>query len=804
MHTLIVDRMTVDARLPRADNALIDRLQRALQRWSDASRLGADDNLVARVLPALTLDLGRLNEDRLLDELGPRLDQALADALARQLPPPPQGSRREELARWLQHGAPLWSQPTLGVTALGALLYSELRKRDGAAWLCPLLARQAARARLLRLPAPLLSAILDWLEDSQPEPAAREAAEPAQRLARLLDIWDDALPRSGGERAHWRALLALIKQGLAQTEADDGWLDQLGAALAQNGAPPGLGQLLSQLPRRSRLPLQPDSARAREAVRALRAGEDWPAPRQLAQRLAQALSHWPRLAAWLRLLREAEQTLEPAALDAALLLWLADAQRLLPPQGAGWPQRSGDAIHRLRLALRELPADAAAPLGQALRQRLEQAAQGQLDPRALCDLAALPRFLASPALPARLADQIERFLAAAAPNLAWRRKLSRQLRLWSEGKSVAADYAWEHDCRDFLAGWRPRLQALPPSPVRDAALAQCAPAADRKRLAAALYALEKLLPALLDAHPQLPASPHLAAQLRRRRLKLWRGGVAAWQPLADTLAAQSANTDGIPGLWPDALALPEDELETRLRQQRDPALLPLWQAARAARRPLRGEERRQWQQAAASLQQLLDGQSLDEDSRFWADDAGLALLWPFLPELFRRCGWLDDGQRWRDENSQRKAWRALAGLLGRDEDQEQGYTARVLLGLEIDEPLADAPELSDAERGHLDEAVAAIEQAWAAALPAMPLRDGIGPLFLRRAGIWRLSQAGWQLTAQDAAQDVLLARLPWSLGVVMLPWLDGLITVNWPRPAIPAAPTEVTDPAHPDQEQDDA
>ncbi|ERE17904.1 hypothetical protein O166_22020 [Pseudogulbenkiania ferrooxidans EGD-HP2] len=128
----------------------------------------------------------------------------------------------------------------------------------------------------------------------------------------------------------------------------------------------------------------------------------------------------------------------------------------------------------------------------------------------------------------------------------------------------------------------------------------------------------------------------------------------------------------------------------------------------------------------------------------------------------------------------------------------------MLLGLEIDEPLADAPELSDAEQGHVDEAVAAIEQAWAAALPAMPLREGIGPLFLRRAGIWRLSQAGWQLTAQDAAQDVLLARLPWSLGVVMLPWLDGLLTVNWPRPAIPAPPPEDADPAHPDQEPRDA
>ncbi|MEO9387209.1 hypothetical protein, partial [Chromobacterium phragmitis] len=135
---------------------------------------------------------------------------------ARQLPPPEQGSRREELARWLRHGAPLWTQPTLSATALGALLYSELRRRDGAAWLSPLLARQAARARLLRLPAPLRDAILDWLEDAQPDAPPREAAEPAQRLSRLLDAWDDALPRSGGERGHWRALLALIEQGLAQ------------------------------------------------------------------------------------------------------------------------------------------------------------------------------------------------------------------------------------------------------------------------------------------------------------------------------------------------------------------------------------------------------------------------------------------------------------------------------------------------------------------------------------------------------------------------------------------------------------
>lgn len=885
MHTLTVDRMTVDARLPRADNALIDRLQAALQRWSDHSRLSAPDHLVARILPALTLDLGRIPEETLRDELGTRLDRALADALARLLPVDDPARQRADLARWLQHGTPLWTHPGLCPSALGALLYAELRRPGGVAWLTPLLVRQAARARLLRLPPPLVEAILHWLEDAippqpvpgtaadahdgtagaatpspdapgvdsapgttappthdkatdphaadpaaatlttpaphpapaattpEPHPAPATASghapsddadrlthqtsvaapggtpSPAQRLARVLDACDDAPPRSGRERGHWRRLLALVAQGLEQDDADDDWLQQLDAALAGGGTPPGLALLLPRLLAGSRLPYRPGSARARAALQALRDGLARPAPQHLLARLRQMLADWPEMAPLAALLgpEGAAAALPPASADAALQLWLADAVRLMAIAEQGWPQRSGDALYRLRQALRERGPAALPPLIQALRRRLEHAGHG--DERALCDLQRLPRFLASPALPARLADHIEHFLHSPAPSLPWRRKLTRQLRQWAEGKQAPGALQWEDDARQALAAWRSALQGLPPSPLCDAALAASAPRADadRRALAAALYALEKLLPTLLAAHPRLSASPHWQSQLKRRRLRLWRGSVAAWQPLADSLAAQCAHPDGIAGLWPDALTLAPAELESRLAAQPDPALRRLWQASRAAHRPLRGEERRQWQQLAGRLQDLLDGQRIDEDSRFWADDAGLVLLWPFLPELFRRCGWLDQAQRWRDEAGQRKAWRALAGLIGRDEDHEQGHSARVLLGLEIDEPLDEAPQLDEAERAHLADAVAAIEQAWAAALPAMPLAGGIATLFLRRRGIWRISQAGWQLTVEGAAQDVLLGRLPWSLGVVMLPWLDGLLTLDWPRPAIPAA-----------------
>ncbi|MBY0446665.1 MAG: hypothetical protein K2Q15_15835, partial [Burkholderiales bacterium] len=268
MHGLIVDRMTVDARLPRHNNALIDQLQAALTHWAEHSLHGISDSLSARIIPALTVNLGKIPEKNLLNELCTRLDRALTEALARLVPEPDAEQRREQLARWLQHGTPLWTQPTLCRTALGALLYAELRRPDGIAWLTPLLARQAARARLLHLPAPLLEAILAQMED---HPASAEQSS-AERLSKVLQSWDDALPRTGQERGHWQQLLRQIERGLEQ-EKYDGWLEDLMLALARHGAPPGLSHKLQALIRGSRLPCEPDSLRARHVCSAWRSSD---------------------------------------------------------------------------------------------------------------------------------------------------------------------------------------------------------------------------------------------------------------------------------------------------------------------------------------------------------------------------------------------------------------------------------------------------------------------------------------------------------------------------------------------------
>jgi hypothetical protein len=335
------------------------------------------------------------------------------------------------------------------------------------------------------------------------------------------------------------------------------------------------------------------------------------------------------------------------------------------------------------------------------------------------------------------------------------------------------------------------LQALSQDPRWLAALRACQAVSqcDRRQLAQRLLKLELLLPSLLRQDPaarrQGQAAQAALSALRRRRLQLWPAIAAPWQPLAEALARHSAGGQGIPGLWPDLLEQDHAATEAALRSHGNAQWTQLWQYGQSACRTARGAQRQELAQLSRQLAQIVADNTLAEDSALWADDAGLLLLWPFLPTLFQRCGWLDDQQQWRDEGCQAKAWRALSQLMGRSEDHDGGYSARLLVGLDAD-ALVDAPPLGATEHAELDALVVAIEQRWAEGLPAMRLESGIRPLFMRRTGRWRQGLGCWQLHVELAAQDALLSRLAWPLGIVRLPWLDHLIDVNWHRPALPA------------------
>ena len=73
--------------------------------------------------------------------------------------------------------------------------------------------------------------------------------------------------------------------------------------------------------------------------------------------------------------------------------------------------------------------------------------------------------------------------------------------------------------------------------------------------------------------------------------------------------------------------------------------------------------------------------------------------------------------------------------------------------------------------------LAALLRHWSALHSSSPqwLRE---QFFLRPAKLETVD-GGVRLTVERRAQDVLLARLPWGIGVVALPWLAHRIFVHW-------------------------
>jgi hypothetical protein len=157
--------------------------------------------------------------------------------------------------------------------------------------------------------------------------------------------------------------------------------------------------------------------------------------------------------------------------------------------------------------------------------------------------------------------------------------------------------------------------------------------------------------------------------------------------------------------------------------------------------------------------------------------AGVVLLHPFLAELFTRLGLIEDG-RFVEEDARHRAVHLLGYLaFGTSRAQESDLVlAKLLCGMPFDAVLVPV-HLAAGDIEAADALLAAVMTHWAALKTASApwLREQ----FFLRDGKLHLVDAGWRLLVETRAQDVLLGRLPWGIGVVALPWLEGVLHVSW-------------------------
>jgi hypothetical protein len=166
-----------------------------------------------------------------------------------------------------------------------------------------------------------------------------------------------------------------------------------------------------------------------------------------------------------------------------------------------------------------------------------------------------------------------------------------------------------------------------------------------------------------------------------------------------------------------------------------------------------------------------------EGEALYVTGAGMVLLHPFLGELFHHLGLVDQGE-FVDEDARQVAVQVLGYLaFGSEGRGEAELTlAKLLCGMPLDE-VAMPVELSTGAIEGADELLAAVLKHWAAlkTSSAAWLREQ----FFLRTGKLQQVDAGWKLVVESRAQDVLLAKLPWGVGVIALPWRENLLHVSW-------------------------
>lgn len=162
-------------------------------------------------------------------------------------------------------------------------------------------------------------------------------------------------------------------------------------------------------------------------------------------------------------------------------------------------------------------------------------------------------------------------------------------------------------------------------------------------------------------------------------------------------------------------------------------------------------------------------------------NAGLVILFPFLPMLFMRLNMLSQDRR--DFNSNESKVRAIFILQhlmaseDREYDEKYLFLNRLLINYPFNEPLPKRMELNQDELNTIDSLLEAAKTNWEK-MRNTSMR-GFQEAFLRRAGFIEKTEREWVLTVEERAFDILLDSIPWSYKLVRLPWMENILKVNW-------------------------
>jgi hypothetical protein len=166
----------------------------------------------------------------------------------------------------------------------------------------------------------------------------------------------------------------------------------------------------------------------------------------------------------------------------------------------------------------------------------------------------------------------------------------------------------------------------------------------------------------------------------------------------------------------------------------------------------------------------------------YVDNAGLVLVGPFLPHLFRSLDMLvaEDGRtRLRGGETVSRAVHLLQYLAdGRCSAPEPLLVLnKILCGVSIETPVEAAIEPSMIERDLCGDLLGAVIARWA--IVANSSVSALRETFFQREGRLVRKDEAWHLTVSRKTLDVLVDRVPWTVSLIYNDWMPHPLHVTW-------------------------
>jgi len=186
------------------------------------------------------------------------------------------------------------------------------------------------------------------------------------------------------------------------------------------------------------------------------------------------------------------------------------------------------------------------------------------------------------------------------------------------------------------------------------------------------------------------------------------------------------------------------------------------------------EKRRQMQKRTNTPADEEVAAALEE---YYVLNAGLVLCWPYLNQLFKRTGYLRDGN-FKDQKRQQRAVHLLGYLAGFEECEEHVLTiAKLLTNWPLSMPVIKRLKLTLQEKKEANDMLTNMILNWQ--ILKNTSIDGLQSSFFHRPGKLRKEEQGWKLIVEQKSYDMLLDHLPYSIAIIKLPWMKEILRVDW-------------------------